>query len=178
MQLPYRMEIYRDGDYWAAEFPELPGLVAGHEEWEGLQAAILDAKRAYFEAALESGYTIPEPKADNVKAYSGRILVRMPKSLHHHIVETARHEGVSVNQFVVATLAREIGRVETIAGIKSTSHRLEGVRGVPHDPVHRGLYTLFMVGFGSVDAHTVIDVPAETEQKTLSTHALLKAGGV
>jgi predicted RNase H-like HicB family nuclease len=44
----YRITIYRDGETWAAEFPELPGLVAGHETWDGLQAAIDDAKRAYF----------------------------------------------------------------------------------------------------------------------------------
>ncbi len=50
--LPYRMEVYYDEGYWAAEFPELPGLVAGHETWEGLQAAVEDAKRAYFDAML------------------------------------------------------------------------------------------------------------------------------
>ena len=43
---PYRMEIYWDKDYWAAEFPELPGLVAGSETWVGLQEAIDGAKRA------------------------------------------------------------------------------------------------------------------------------------
>src|SRR5262249_41474150 len=61
LRQPYRMEIYWDDGYWAAEFPELTGLVAGHETWEGLQAAIEDAKRTYFEAALESGRPVPAP---------------------------------------------------------------------------------------------------------------------
>lgn len=64
MILPYRKEIYLDGDTWAAEFPELPGLVAGHETLDGLLAAIQDAKRAYFTAALEMGQVIPLPRGE------------------------------------------------------------------------------------------------------------------
>ena len=103
--LPYRSIIYRDGDYWAAEFPELPGLVAGHETWEGLHAAIEDAKRTYFEAALAAGRSIPEPKS-NGRRYSGRLLVRMPATLHRRLAEQATEEGVSINQLAVSLLAR------------------------------------------------------------------------
>jgi antitoxin HicB len=109
MRLPYRMEIYDDGGYWAAECPDLPGFAAGHETWAGLQEAVEDAKRAYFEAAIESGRPIPEPSTPQ-EDVSGRILVRLSKSLHRQAIRAAQRDGVSLNTFFVAALARELGR--------------------------------------------------------------------
>jgi antitoxin HicB len=109
MRLPYRMEVYYDEDHWAAEFPELPGLVAGHETWEGLQATIDDAKRAYFAAAIDRGLPIPQPRTPQ-DAFSGRLMVRMPKSMHREAARGARREGVSLNAFITAAVARELGR--------------------------------------------------------------------
>jgi antitoxin HicB len=111
MLLPYRMEIYNDGGYWAAEFPELPGLVAGHETWEGLQGAIQDAKRAYFEAAIESGHAISEPGV-RPEEYSGRVLLRCGHRLHREATQAAARDGVSLNSFIVAALAKALGHSE------------------------------------------------------------------
>lgn len=108
MALPYRMEIYWDEDYWAAEFPELPGLVAASETWDGLQESIDDAKRAWFESALEHGDPIPEPRAEG--AFSGKLVLRMPKSLHAEAARVANREGVSLNTLIVAALSKELGR--------------------------------------------------------------------
>src|SRR5436190_4633476 len=108
MTLPYRMEIYFDEDYWAVEFPELPGLVAGHETWEGLQVAIDDAKRAYFAAALEQNMAIPRPTREQ-EAYSGRVMLRLPKALHASAVRRARREGVSLNTLISTSVAKEVG---------------------------------------------------------------------
>ncbi|MCC7107062.1 MAG: type II toxin-antitoxin system HicB family antitoxin [Chloroflexi bacterium] len=110
MRLPYRAEIYWDEDYWAAEFPELPGLAAGSETWEGLATAIEDAKRVYFESALERHLPIPEP-GQRPAAYSGRVLLRLPKSLHAQAARAAEQDGVSINSFLVSAVARELGRV-------------------------------------------------------------------
>jgi antitoxin HicB len=111
MRLPYRMEVLFDEDYWAAEFPDLPGLVAGHETWEGLLAAIDDAKRAYFEAAFERELPIPPPKARQ-EEFSGRLMVRLPKTVHREAVSAARREGASLNAFITVAVARELGRIE------------------------------------------------------------------
>ena len=108
MTLPYRMEVYFDDDYWAAEFPELSGLVAGHETWEGLLGAVEDAKRSYFTAAIEQGATLPQPIAEQDQ-YSGRIMLRLQKSLHGLAAKRARHEGVSLNTLIAGAVAKEIG---------------------------------------------------------------------
>jgi antitoxin HicB len=107
MSLPYRIEIYYDEDYWAAELPELPGLVAGHETWEGLQGAIEDAKRAYFTAALERKMVIPRPVVEK-ESYSGRVMLRLSKTLHASAVKRARRECVSLNTLITIAVAKEV----------------------------------------------------------------------
>lgn len=108
LTLPYRMGIYWDNDYWAVEFPELPGLAADSETWEGLPQAIEEAKRAWFEGMLEEGLPIPEPRG--MPEHSGKLQLRLPKSLHAQAAQAAEREGASLNSFLVAAIARELGR--------------------------------------------------------------------
>ena len=111
MRRPYRMEVYWDEDYWAAEFPELPGLTAGHETWEGLLVAVEEAKRAWFAGSLVHGYPIPEPALS--RTFSGRIALRLPIALHAAAVQTAARNETSLNTFLVAAVARELGRQQS-----------------------------------------------------------------
>ncbi|MDQ6672888.1 MAG: toxin-antitoxin system HicB family antitoxin [Chloroflexota bacterium] len=111
MQRPYLMEVVWDDDYWAATFPELPGLVAAADTWDELERKIRDAKESYFEAALEAGSPIAEP-GDSSEPASGRLLLRLPKTLHRQAVRAAARDGVSVNTFLVSAIARELGRRE------------------------------------------------------------------
>src|SRR4051794_21224116 len=108
MKLPYRMEIYWDEDYWAAEFPELPGLAAGADTWEELLTEVTDAKRAWFDTMIELGREIPHPR--QADGYSGKLQLRLPKSLHARASRTADAEGVSLNTFIATSIAEAIGR--------------------------------------------------------------------
>ncbi|HZT07642.1 MAG TPA: toxin-antitoxin system HicB family antitoxin [Chloroflexota bacterium] len=108
MKLPYRMEVYRDGDYWAAEFPQLPGLAARAERWEDLEREIEDAKRAWFETMIELGREIPMPRT--AEAYSGKLQLRLPRSLHAQAARASERDGVSLNTFIVTTIAKELGQ--------------------------------------------------------------------
>lgn len=42
-----------------------------------------------------------------VEGYSGRILVRLPRSLHKRLTEAADIEGVSLNQYILYKLSRD-----------------------------------------------------------------------
>jgi predicted HicB family RNase H-like nuclease len=46
--------------------------------------------------------TAPEPRRARP---TGQAYVRMPVSLHQKLIESAEREGVSLNQYIVATLA-------------------------------------------------------------------------
>jgi RNA polymerase sigma-B factor len=54
----------------------------------------------------------PEPGAEPVRSrggHSGRLMLRMPQSLHAELAEAAEREEVSLNQFITNTLAASMG---------------------------------------------------------------------
>ena len=38
--------------------------------------------------------------------YNGKISLRVPKTLHHDLVQAAKREGISLNQFILYKLAK------------------------------------------------------------------------
>jgi predicted HicB family RNase H-like nuclease len=60
--------------------------------------------------------SLPEPKSAasaqlNSEDFSGRILVRLPKSVHASLAQEAQLEGVSLNQLIVAKLSVQLAAV-------------------------------------------------------------------
>jgi hypothetical protein len=49
-----------------------------------------------------------ETAARGGAAYSGRLLLRMPRNLHAQLAETAERDGVSLNQLIVGTLSQSV----------------------------------------------------------------------
>lgn len=109
LELSYKIEIIPspEGGY-AAKVVELPGCISQGQTLEEVVTNIQDAKVCWLEAALEEGMPIPEPALSN-EDYSGKLVVRMPKSLHRVLVERAKEENVSLNQYINYQLARGIG---------------------------------------------------------------------
>lgn len=116
LALPYTIEVLRDdtdGEVgYVAKVVELPGCLTQADSFEKLGEMIEDAMRAWIETALEDGQPVPEPRS--VEAYSGKFVVRLPKSLHRELAQAAEREGISLNALVTVALARYIG-VETEA---------------------------------------------------------------
>ena len=65
---------------------------------------------SWIEIGLEDGQPIPEPI--EAESYSGKFVVRVPRSLHRQLVEAAERDNVSLNTFVTAALARSIGAAQ------------------------------------------------------------------
>ena len=112
MRKPYSVLITPDPDGgYVAEVPELPGCVTQGETWQEVIEMIEDAKRLWLETALKRGKSIPEPRSE--KKFSGRFVVRIPKSLHSRLSELAEKEGVSLNTLVVQLLSEGVARKES-----------------------------------------------------------------
>jgi antitoxin HicB len=111
LALPYTIEVYPDDSDgqtgFVARVVELPGCLTQADSFEELGAMIEDAKRAWIETALEDGQLVPEPRP--IQEYSGKFVVRLPKSLHRQLAEAAEREGVSLNALVNVALAAYIG---------------------------------------------------------------------
>jgi len=96
-----------DGGF-IVEFPDLCYCVGTGDTIEEAISDAMIAKSEWIKAAFENGITIPEP--GGIEEYNGRISLRIPKSLHKMIAETAKKEGVSANQFLSHLISINIGR--------------------------------------------------------------------
>jgi len=114
LQKPYTIEIIpeeSDGlKGYFARVVELPGCMTQADDFQELETMIKDAMRAWIETSLENGLEIPEPK--RIEEYSGKFLLRIPKSLHRELVHLAEREAVSLNSFITKLLARSVGMIE------------------------------------------------------------------
>ena len=120
LSLPYTIQITREDETtWFARVVELPGCMTEGDTPEEAADLILDALAGWIEIALEDGRPIPEPQP--AEAYSGRFVVRVPRTLHQQLVEAAKQEGVSLNQLINVALA---GRVTHTRARKPRSARL------------------------------------------------------
>ena len=116
LERKYPVTLYPalEGGY-VAEIKDLPGCVTQGETAEESVAEVEDARVLWIETAYEHGDDIPLPCTDT--QYSGKTLLRMPRSLHQKLAEGAEREGISLNQHLVSLLS-EAAVVRTVEPLK------------------------------------------------------------
>lgn len=102
LRYPITLVEEAEGGYTAL-IPDLPGCVSVGETVEEALGMVEDARRLWLEVAYEHGDEIPLPST--MRPYGGKVLVRMPASLHRRLAEGAEAEGVSLNQHIVGLLS-------------------------------------------------------------------------
>ena len=105
----YPLEIFwSDEDKgFIAEAPDLPGCSAWGSTEERAAREAQKAIAAWLKAAQAAGRNIPAPTVgERVDRYSGKFIVRVPRTVHARLVRRAKQEGVSLNQLVGSFLAR------------------------------------------------------------------------
>ena len=68
-----------------------------------LEEALKEAQenlKIYLDYCKDNSIAIPNPSLEEEKDYSGKITLRMSKTLHQKVDERARKEGISVNSLV------------------------------------------------------------------------------
>ncbi|MBE8991462.1 type II toxin-antitoxin system HicB family antitoxin [Nostoc sp. LEGE 12450] len=104
LNLQYPVTLYPDPDEgYVAQIKDLPGCLTQGETLEETVANLNEARELWIETAYEAGDDIPLPSSND--SYSGKLLLRMPKSLHRRLAETSEQEGVSLNQYIVSLLS-------------------------------------------------------------------------
>jgi len=98
-----------DGEtLYEAKVKELPDIAEYSESHEDAYALALDAIATTAEAFAEQGRDMPKPFTPE-EDYSGRVTLRLPKTLHRRLAEKADEEAVSLNQYMVSVLAQHGG---------------------------------------------------------------------
>ncbi len=95
-----------DGPGWIASVEELPGCEAHGSTPESAAAGMGDAVERWVREARAAGREVPPPGA--AAAHSGKLLVRMPRSLHAELVRASEREGTSLNAYIVAALSASV----------------------------------------------------------------------
>lgn len=107
LALPYTKLVQEmndeSGHYFFGRILELDGCQSSGDTVEELYENLMEAMEGYIEVKLENNLPIPEPNvADN---YSGKFVVRLPKTLHQRLALEAEREGISLNQLAVYKLS-------------------------------------------------------------------------
>jgi antitoxin HicB len=109
LKKPYSRLITPDPEGgFTGEIVEFPGCVTQGETVEETHAHLEDAARNWLEAVIEEGQVVPEPLAA-ADEFSGKVVLRLPKSLHCKASRYAVREGVSLNALLVTAVAQYVG---------------------------------------------------------------------
>lgn len=106
LHYPYSV-VEDEGEYFIS-FPDLPGCMTQVEDASEIHDAAQEIKELWIETALENGQRIPEPLGEE---FSGKLLTRLPKTLHRDLAHQARAEGMSLNAYIVYLLAERNAEV-------------------------------------------------------------------
>jgi predicted RNase H-like HicB family nuclease len=103
LNYPVKIEYDDEDALFIAGFPDLPGCSATGSTVPEAYEHALEAKGEWLRVTLEQGLPVPRPS--KTRDYSGRILVRLPVSLHATLADSAGLNGVSLNQYIVHLLS-------------------------------------------------------------------------
>jgi predicted HicB family RNase H-like nuclease len=107
MNLPYSYIVKpindESGAYFHATVLELDGCQSTGDSFEEAYSGLREAMEGWLETKIANGYPVPMPL--DTEKYSGKFVVRLPKSLHSRLAMEAEKEGVSLNQYTLYKLS-------------------------------------------------------------------------
>ena len=138
--LPYHLLVVRDGEDkakpWTASVEELPGCTSQGKTSEEALGGIQSAMAKWIAVAVDEGREIPEPRS--ATSHSGRLLLRMPRTLHADLTRASEREGVSLNQFITDVLAAAVvwraGPQASRPGTTTPINQAPGAEGLTAEP--------------------------------------------
>lgn len=116
LSLNYPMEIVEDDGRFVVSVPDLPGCTSYGDTAEEALSNLKATKDLWLKGALESRSTIPEPVTP--EDFSGKFVLRIPRSLHQALDRESGKQGVSLNMYIAHLLAERhrLISLETLVG--------------------------------------------------------------
>ena len=93
------------GTYFHASVLELDGCQSTGDSFDEACENLREAMEGWIETKLENGFPVPLPIPSSVEKYSGKFVVRLPRSLHRRLAIEAEKEGISLNQYALYKLS-------------------------------------------------------------------------
>lgn len=117
LKRPYGRIVVPESDgSFRAEIIEFPGCIAVGDTESKALSRLRDVAESWLESTIARKQRVPEPIEST--GYSGKLVVRLPKSLHRKAAQQAARDGVSLNQFIVSSVAEQVG-LQSVSSIQS-----------------------------------------------------------
>lgn len=112
LKRPYARVVVPEGDgTYRGEILEFPGCIASGDTAPEALARLEDVAESWLESVLARGQAVPEPFEEN--DYSGKLVLRLAKSVHQKAARAAHRDGVSLNTFISNCVAEHLGGRKT-----------------------------------------------------------------
>ncbi|EMH4919835.1 toxin-antitoxin system HicB family antitoxin [Serratia marcescens] len=99
-----RLESIEGERMYVARVEELPDVEEYADTYEFARELILDTIKTTQNIFERKGLTFPEPKIFSLADVSGRVTLRLPKSVHAKCISDSEHEGVSLNTYILTCI--------------------------------------------------------------------------
>jgi predicted RNase H-like HicB family nuclease len=108
----YKMIVYlvetEEGSEWIVRIPEVNNVGGSGKT---IEEAVMDAQNNLaFEIELLKQEGKELPKIYGISNYSGKISLRLPKSIHRQVAELSEQEGVSINSLIAVAVSNFLGQ--------------------------------------------------------------------
>lgn len=135
MKKEYRFEVYTDyssgSKQYIVNYFDFPNIIGvGDTVDEALEEAEGNLDY-YLEYCSDKGIAIPEPSLHEVNNFSGKVTLRMSKTLHKKVDAQAKKEGVSINSFICEAVSNYIGGKTVINNL--TEGAIDGIATVANE---------------------------------------------
>ncbi len=121
-EYPFDVIADPEGGY-VIVFRDLPGCMTQVEDLAEIGPMAEEIRRLWIESEYEDGAEIPPPSYP--EEYSGKFNVRLSRSLHRQLAESAEREGLSLNSHVAALLGRGDAQMRVERQLATTEARIE-----------------------------------------------------
>ncbi len=122
LNLPYEyIFIPEESGGYSVRVKEFPGCTAFGGTAEEAFKNIKESMKIWLSEVIKQKLEIPLPESK--KEYSGKFLIRVPKSIHKKLVEDAEKEGISMNQYVISLLSKQIPTSQAYVQKKSPAYK-------------------------------------------------------
>jgi predicted HicB family RNase H-like nuclease len=120
LKRPYaRVVVPEEDGSFRAEILEFTGCNAAGDTAAGALASLEEVAASWLEGAMAKGLPIPPPV--EAEQFSGKLVLRLPRSLHRRAAHAAKRDGVSLNQFIVGCVAEQVGIRSAVTSVFSNT---------------------------------------------------------
>ncbi|MBJ8796740.1 type II toxin-antitoxin system HicB family antitoxin [Citrobacter freundii] len=109
-----RKERMDEDVYWVARVEELPDILEFGETRDEAYELAIDTINTGQEMCFAEGTHFPSPKNFVDANVSGRVTLRLPKSVHANCIKLAEEEGVSLNSYILTCITSYRSVQETV----------------------------------------------------------------